>query len=145
MAALRREFPGVRFSPWYRNRAVGFDGADFINLVAGFDTDLPVRQVLDRLHAIEAECGRPREAPRWAPRSMDLDVLLYGDLVCDEPGLRLPRPDLLKRAYMLGPLAQLAPEVLHPTAHLSIAELWRRFDQAAHPLQPLSGPGPGSP
>jgi 2-amino-4-hydroxy-6-hydroxymethyldihydropteridine diphosphokinase len=145
VAALRREFPGVRFSPWYRNRAVGFDGADFINLVAGFDTDLPVRQVLDRLHAIEAECGRPREAPRWAPRSMDLDVLLYGDLVCDEPGLRLPRPDLLKRAYMLGPLAQLAPEVLHPTAHLSIAELWRRFDQAAHPLQPLSGPGPGSP
>jgi 2-amino-4-hydroxy-6-hydroxymethyldihydropteridine diphosphokinase len=144
VAALAREFTGARFSPWYRNRAVGFDGADFINLVAAFDTRLPVREVLATLHAIEAECGRPRGAPRWAPRSMDLDVLLYGDLVCDEPGLKLPRPDLLKRAYMLGPLAQIAPEVMHPTAHLSIGELWQRFDQAAHPLQPVTPSAPGS-
>jgi len=144
VAALREQFAGIRFSPWYRNRAVGFEGEDFINLVAGFDTTLPVREVLGRLHAIETLCGRPREAPRWAPRSMDLDVLLYGDLVCDEPGLTLPRPDLTRRAYMLGPLAQLAPEVVHPTAHLPIGELWRRFDQAAHPLQPVA-PSAGSP
>jgi 2-amino-4-hydroxy-6-hydroxymethyldihydropteridine diphosphokinase len=145
MAALAREFPGVRFSPAYRNRAVGFEGADFINLVAGFETSLPLHEVLGRLHAIEAECGRTRDAPRWAPRSMDLDVLLYGDLVCEEPGLKLPRPDLLKRAYMLGPLAELAPEVMHPTAGLSVGELWRRFDREAHPLERLTRPlGPGS-
>ena len=138
VAELAREFPGARFSSWYRNRAVGFQGDDFINLVAGFDSELPVRAVLGRLHSIEARCGRPREAPRWAPRSMDLDVLLYGDLVCDEPGLKLPRPDLLKRAYMLGPLAALAPEMPHPTAGLTIGELWRRFDQGAHPLEPLT-------
>jgi len=132
---LEREFPGARFSPWYRNRAVGFTGDDFINLVAGFDTTLPVHAVLARLHAIESRCGRPRDAPRWAPRSMDLDVLLYGDLVCDEPGLKLPRPDLLRRAYVLGPLAQLAPGVLHPTAGATIGELWQRFDQSAHPLE----------
>ena len=135
VAELTREFPGARFSSWYRNRPVGFEGEDFINLVAGFETSLPVRGVLERLHAIETLCGRPRVAPRWAPRSMDLDVLLYGDLVCDEPGLKLPRPDLLKRAYMLGPLAALAPEVVHPTAHLTIGELWRRFDQRVHPLE----------
>jgi 2-amino-4-hydroxy-6-hydroxymethyldihydropteridine diphosphokinase len=135
VAQLASEFPGTRFSSWYRNRAVGFEGEDFINLVAGFDTALPVRELLGKLHAIEAQCGRPRAAPRWAPRAMDLDVLLYGDIVCDEPGLKLPRPDLLKRAYMLGPLAELAPAVMHPTAHLSIGELWRRFDQAAHPLE----------
>jgi 2-amino-4-hydroxy-6-hydroxymethyldihydropteridine diphosphokinase len=138
VAELAREFPAARFSPWYRNRAVGFDGDDFINLVAGFDTALPVHQVLERLHAIEMLCGRPRAAPRWAPRTMDLDVLLYGDLVCDEPGLKLPRPDLLKRAYMLGPLAALAPEVVHPVAGLTIGELWRRFDQAGHPLERLT-------
>ena len=132
---LEREFPGARFSPWYRNRAVGFTGDDFINLVAGFDTTLPVHAVLARLHAIESRCGRPRDAPRWAPRTMDLDVLLYGDLVCDEPGLKLPRPDLLKRAYVLGPLAQLAPGVLHPTAGATIGELWQCFDQSAHPLE----------
>ena len=138
VAELAREFPGARSSPWYRNRAVGFEGADFINLVVGFATALPVRAVLERLHAIEARCGRGRDAPRWAPRTMDLDVLLYGELVCDEPGLKLPRPDLLKRAYMLGPLAALAPEVMHPTAHLTIGELWQRFDRAAHPLEPLT-------
>jgi 2-amino-4-hydroxy-6-hydroxymethyldihydropteridine diphosphokinase len=145
VAELERAFPGVRFSSWYRNRALGFEGEDFINLVAGFTTTLPVRAVLERLHAIEARCGRPREAPRWAPRSMDLDVLLYGDLVCEEPGLKLPRPDLVKRAYMLGPLAELAPEVMHPTAGLSVGELWRRFDRDAHPLERLTRPlGPGS-
>lgn len=131
---LCREFPGVRFSPWYQNKAVGFEGDDFINFVAGFDTELPVEEVLPRLHAIETLCGRPRGAPRWAPRSMDLDMLLYGDLVLDEPKLKLPRPDLLKRAFMLGPLAKLAPDLVHPTSKLTIGELWERFDRAAHPL-----------
>jgi 2-amino-4-hydroxy-6-hydroxymethyldihydropteridine diphosphokinase len=140
VAELKREFPGVRFSSWYRNRAVGFEGEDFINLVAGFTTALPVHAVLERLHAIESRCGRGRDAPRWAPRSMDLDVLLYGDLVCEEPGLKLPRPDLVRRAYMLGPLAELAPQVLHPTAGLTIGELWRRFDRDAHPLERLPLP-----
>jgi 2-amino-4-hydroxy-6-hydroxymethyldihydropteridine diphosphokinase len=138
VAQLEREFPGARFSRWFRNRAVGFEGDDFINLVAGFDTDLPVRTVLGKLQAIEKACGRERDAPRWAPRSMDLDVLLYGDLICDEPGLKLPRPDLGRRAYMLGPLAELAPEVLHPTTELTIGEMWRGFDQAAHPLHALA-------
>jgi 2-amino-4-hydroxy-6-hydroxymethyldihydropteridine diphosphokinase len=137
VAELKRQFPGTRVSPWYRNRAVGFSGDDFINLVAGFSTELTLAEVLDKLHAIEALCGRTRDAARWAPRSMDLDVLLYGDLVCDEGRVKLPRPDLLKRAYMLGPLAALAPAVMHPTERLSIAELWQRFDRSAHPLEIL--------
>ena len=138
---LRREFTDVHFSPWYRNRAVGFEGADFINLVAGFTTTLPVREVVARLQAIESLCGRPREAPRWAPRSMDLDILLYGDTVCDEPRLKLPRPDLLKRAFMLGPLAALAPDLVHPVENVTIAELWQRFDRTAHSLVEVA---PGS-
>src|SRR5262249_33393251 len=80
-AQLAREFPGARFSPWFRNRAVGFEGEDFINLVAGFETHLPVQAVLEKLHAIEKACGRERAAPRWAPRAIDLDVLLYADLI----------------------------------------------------------------
>jgi len=133
-AELRREFPDVRFSPWYQNRAVGFEGADFINLVAGFTTTLPVGEVVARLQSIESLCGRSREAPRWAPRSMDLDILLYGDTVWNEPRLKLPRPDLLKRAFMLGPLAALAPDLVHPLEKVTIGDLWRRFDRAAHPL-----------
>ena len=65
---------------------------------------------------------------------MDLDVLLYGDLICDEPKFKLPRPDLLKRAFMLGPLAALAPELMHPTEKATIGELWSRFDRAGHEL-----------
>jgi 2-amino-4-hydroxy-6-hydroxymethyldihydropteridine diphosphokinase len=130
--ALGLTFPGIRFSPWYRNHAAGFEGEDFINLAAGFDTSLPLTEVILRLQAIEALCGRPRNAPRWAPRSMDLDILLYGALVSDTPPL--PRPDLLKRAYMLGPLADIAPDLVHPTAQLTIGELWERFDRQSHPL-----------
>ena len=131
---LQRLFPDARFSSWYRNRAVGFDGDDFVNGVVGFTTDLPLRSVIERLHAVEALCGRPRNAPRWAPRAMDLDVLLYDNVVCAEPTMTLPRPDLLKRPYMLGPLAEIAPEVVHPTAGLTIGELWQRFDRASHAM-----------
>lgn len=146
LGELVRAFPDARISPAYRNRAVGFDGPDFINVVAGFTTELPVAEVVARLRRIEALCGRPRSAPKWAPRSMDLDILLYGDLVCEEAKLRLPRPDLAKRAYMLGPLADIAPEVVHPTAGRTIGELWDRFDRDAHPLTrvPLELTRPGS-
>ncbi len=133
-------FPDTRFSSWYRNAAVGFEGEDFINWVAGFTSELPVGDVVERLHTIETVCGRPREAPRWAPRSMDLDILLYDALVLEEPRLHLPRPDLLKRAFMLGPLAELAPNLTHPTAGMTIGELWRRFDRAAHPLHKVASP-----
>lgn len=69
---------------------------------------------------------------------MDLDVLLYDNVVCSEPSLTLPRPDLLKRPYMLGPLAEIAPEVVHPTAGLTIGELWERFDRDAHPMERIN-------
>ena len=132
--ALRARHPGTRFSPCYRNKAVGFDGPDFINFVA----EVPVRgdpQLLKgELECIETQCGRPREAPKWAPRAMDLDILLFGDVVQDVPGLVLPRPDLLRWGFMLGPLAQIAPRLLHPVSKKSIAELWGAFDQDAHPL-----------
>jgi len=138
MVDLAREFPGVRFSTAYRNAAVGFAGEDFINLVAAFDSALPPTAILARLHAIEARCGRERTAPKWAPRAMDLDLLLYGDLVFESPGLRLPRPDLVKRPYMLGPAAEVAPDMRHPTMGLTLAELWARFDRDAHALVPVA-------
>ena len=134
VAELMRAFPGSRVSPWYRNRAAGFAGDDFINLVVALDTGLAPAALRARLQAIEALCGRGPQAARWAPRCMDLDLLLYGALVCEGPPLTLPRPDLLKRAYMLGPLADLAPDLRHPTAGKTIGELWSEFDQAAHPL-----------
>jgi 2-amino-4-hydroxy-6-hydroxymethyldihydropteridine diphosphokinase len=130
---LAKTYPGTRFSHCYRNASVGFDGPDFINFAAA----IPVHGVAGlraELKRIEALCGRPEQAPRWAPRAMDLDVLLFGDLVGDVDGLRLPRPDLLRWAFMLGPLAEIAPDIVHPTKKQTLAELWRAFDQRAHPL-----------
>ena len=141
LALLRATWPDIRCSRAYQNAAAGFEGDDFINLAAGFTTNLSLAQVLARLHDIERACGRERDVPKWAPRSMDLDVLLFGTLVGEYPGAVLPRPDLLKRAYMLGPLAEIAGDLRHPVTGLSIAEHWRRFDRAAHPLHPVDVPG----
>lgn len=142
--ALARHYPTLRRSTAYRNRAVGFVGEDFVNLVVGFDTDDEPGVVIGHLHEAEALCGRARDAPKWAPRAMDLDILLYGDRVGDEPGLVLPRPDLVRRAYMLGPAAEVAPDVLHPTLGVTLAELWRNFDQGAHPLVAEDLPWPAA-
>jgi 2-amino-4-hydroxy-6-hydroxymethyldihydropteridine diphosphokinase len=98
---------------------------------------LPLRDVRACLRSIEERCGRSRREPSPLPPPLDLDLLLYGDLVCAEPGLELPRPELLTRAYVLGPLAELAPTARHPTAQLTFAELWQRFDRAVHPLERL--------
>ncbi len=135
LAELARRFHEVQVSPWYRNAAVGFAGEDFINFVFGFGTDLTVHATLAQLREVETICGRPRNAPKWAARSMDLDVLLYDQLVLAEPALTLPRPDLLVRPYMLGPLADIAPDLVHPTQGRTIAVLWAAFEGAAHAMQ----------
>jgi 2-amino-4-hydroxy-6-hydroxymethyldihydropteridine diphosphokinase len=117
----------------YRNKAVGFEGQDFINLVIGFDTYNSVDTVIAHLQQAEASCGRPRAAPKWAPRTMDLDLLLYGDLVRED--LRIPRADLVKRAYMLRPMAELAPEAVHPVLGKTMLELWNEFDRDGHAME----------
>ena len=134
---LRRRFPGIRFSACYRNPAYGFAGADFINAVAGFDTADTVESVLDTCHEVEFLCGRRRDDPKWAPRVMDVDLLLYGDTVAETAAFRLPRPDLLRRCYMLGPLAELAPELRHPGTGRTIAEHWQELAREPYTLETL--------
>ena len=134
---LAARYESLRVSPAYRNAAVGFTGDDFVNLVVGIATAQPVRELLGALHAVEEVCGRARLHPKWAPRAMDLDVLVYGDLVVDEPDLKLPRPDLVRRAYMLKPLVDLAPELRHPTLGTTMRELWRGVEATAPVLTPI--------
>lgn len=130
-------WPDAIFSHAYRNKAVGFDGPDFINMVLGFHSGDSIGQVLVRLRDVEVLCGRARNSPKWASRAMDLDVLLFGERVEKTDDYTLPRPDLLKRPYMLGPLAEIAPSVVHPTAHKTIAQLWQEFDRDSHTMIPV--------
>jgi 2-amino-4-hydroxy-6-hydroxymethyldihydropteridine diphosphokinase len=135
---LRTGFPDIRFSSCYQNCAVGFEGADFINAAASFNADCSLEQLISRLHRVEEQCGRQRDDAKWAPRAMDLDVLMYGDLISDSPLARLPRPDLLRRAYMLGPMAELAPALVHPLVRRAISELWQELAPQTPPLTRLT-------
>lgn len=125
VAALREAFGPLRESSVVDNPAVGFVGDDFLNLVVAFETDDPVEVVADRLQAIEKSFGRVRGSDRYVARALDLDLLLYGDIVDAE--LRIPRPDVLEYAFVLGPLAEIAPEYLHPVVGRTFKSLWNDF------------------
>ena len=118
--------------------AVGFEGDDFINLVVAFPAEQSTEALLEKLKAVERACGREPGAPKWGPRTLDLDLLLHGDAVGRFAGKALPHPDLLTRAWVLGPLAELAPGLVHPVAGERIDALWRGFDRQAHALVPVS-------
>lgn len=134
LRGLAAAYGPLSLSPAYKNQAVGFTGDDFINLVVGFRTEDDVTDVRQQLQKIEAACDRPPDAPKWAPRTMDLDILLFGDLVSDEPGLKIPRPDLIKRPYMLKPISDIAPDVRHPISGKTMRELWESFDAGGHSM-----------
>lgn len=111
---LEARFGDVQLSSVYRNPPVGFDGEDFLNLVAGFDTELSPREVANELEEIHELAGRERNGERFGPRTLDLDLLLYDDLVQDAPGPTLPREDVVKYDFVLVPLVELAPDLRHP-------------------------------
>lgn len=133
--ALRQRFTTLRFSACYRNPAFGFEGPDFINAVAAFSSSLPLEALLASLREIEQESGRGPADLKWGPRAIDLDLLLYGEMVGSGPGYTLPRPDLTRRVYMLGPLAELVPQRRLPPAGPTLAELWERYPREGHRLE----------
>lgn len=127
--AMRDVFRNIQLSPVYETEPVGFEGDNFYNLVAVFDTDMPVEDVLDQLHAIEDRFGRLRQGERFVARTIDLDLLLYGQLTGEVKGTQLPRDEIERYAFVLRPLYDLAPELVHPLSKKTIADIWRSFPQ----------------
>lgn len=132
---LRQAFPGVRFSPVYRYRAVGFDGPDFLNAGAVLETALSPKELNDWLHALEDAHGRRRDVPRFSSRTLDIDLVFYDALIREGPGnLKLPRPEL-RHAFVLEPLAVLVPDFLDPLSGRTLAALWRAHPDHERPAQ----------
>jgi len=122
-AGLEKRFGPLRRSSIYRSPAFGFQGADFLNSVVAFRSDIGPDAVQEILKAIEDAAGRLRSGPISGPCALDLDLLLYGRRV--DPRRRLPRSDVLRRPFVLAPLAELAPELTHPVTGESIGNTWR--------------------
>lgn len=132
---LRRRYGELALSGVYESAAVGFRGDDFYNLVAGFDTGETPTEILRALRDIEDRHGRVRGGERFSARTLDIDLLLYDDLVLDTAELVLPRAEITRHAFVLGPLAEIAGELADPASGLTYRQLWERFDQAAQPMR----------
>jgi 2-amino-4-hydroxy-6-hydroxymethyldihydropteridine diphosphokinase len=138
VSALRARFGPLLVSPVYRSRAVGFSGDDFLNLVIGFSTREPARVIVAELERLHGEAGRVRGPDPFCSRTLDLDLILYGDEVIAE--LRVPRPDILEYSFVLAPLADVAPELRHPVTGRTMAELWAGFDKSRQPIERVELP-----
>ncbi len=129
LRALEQAFGELTVSSIYESEAVGFTGDVFYNLVVGFDSDEEVKAVAKQLRQIELDNGRTRDSRKYAARTLDLDLILYGDLIINDGRLQIPRDEIEHYAFVLEPLAEIAPALKHPISHISYAELWDKFDK----------------
>lgn len=137
IAALRARFRMIAVSRVYRTAAVGFDGSDFLNAGMVIETDLDPYALDAWLHGLEDAQGRDRSGPRFGDRTLDIDLVLYDDVITDRAAapafgsariLRLPREDL-RYAFVLRPLADIAPEIVDPRSGLTLAQLWAQSSE----------------
>jgi 2-amino-4-hydroxy-6-hydroxymethyldihydropteridine diphosphokinase len=131
---LRKGFGSLVVSPIYESEAVGCEGENFFNLVVGIRTSLSIEDLAHRLRDIERQHGRRRSSDKFAPRTLDIDILTYGDRVVDQDDIQLPRDEITRYAFVLLPLSEVAGGEVHPPTGLTYRELWESFKQTAQPL-----------
>ena len=131
---LERRFGKLDRSSVYQSKAYGFDGDDFLNMVVGLDTKLLPIEVYDQIEEIQRATGRDRVVRGYLSRTLDIDLLLYNDLILDQAPIQLPRSDVLRFSFVLGPLAEIAPKLTHPETGQSYQDLWDSFDADRYPI-----------
>ncbi|MEC8326239.1 MAG: 2-amino-4-hydroxy-6-hydroxymethyldihydropteridine diphosphokinase [Pseudomonadota bacterium] len=128
LAILPQHFDNVIYSSVFESESIGFEGNNFYNLVAAATTNLPLEEVCARLKQIERDYGRTPADKKFSPRTLDLDLLFFDEVICDTPA-QLPRDEITKNAFVLWPLAEIASDFIHPTVNLSIGELWQNYNK----------------
>jgi 2-amino-4-hydroxy-6-hydroxymethyldihydropteridine diphosphokinase len=132
---LEARYGELKRSAVYQGAAVGFDGADFLNLVVSLQSNQTPLDICHEIELIHNVAGRVREDNKWGSRSLDIDLLLYDDLVRDERPVRVPRDDILRYSFVLRPIAELAPNLVHPVTGNTVLEHWLNFDDKSQPLE----------
>jgi 2-amino-4-hydroxy-6-hydroxymethyldihydropteridine diphosphokinase len=129
LKALHSRFGKIALSSVYETEAVGFNGPPFFNLTIHFESDKPVRDIAKALRQIETSHGRTRRTGKFTGRTLDLDILLYGDLILNEGKFQIPRKDIMLYAFVLEPLAEIAPDGVYPITGERFAMMWQNFDK----------------
>jgi 2-amino-4-hydroxy-6-hydroxymethyldihydropteridine diphosphokinase len=131
---MAAQFGELVISEIYESEAVGFEGQNFYNLVVAFDTDLGLDELVARLHDIEYAHGRARSNRKFAPRTLDLDLLIYGGLVDHAPPHDVPRHEITEYAFVLRPLSEIAGDEVHPESGQTYAQMWQAFSDRGQRL-----------
>ena len=134
---LRSRYGDLTLSSVYESPAVGFEGADFLNLVVGLQSDDSALEICDEIELIHNVAGRVRGSDKWESRTLDIDLLLYDDLIQDERPVHVPREDILQFSFVLRPLAEIAPDHVHPLTGKTFNEHWQEFDADSQPLKEI--------
>jgi 2-amino-4-hydroxy-6-hydroxymethyldihydropteridine diphosphokinase len=132
---LRSRYGDLSLSSVYQSASVGFDGADFLNLVVRLESEDSPLDICGEIELIHNLAGRIRNSDKWESRSLDIDLLLYNDLVQDERPVHVPRDDIVQYSFVLRPLAEIAPDEVHPVTGKTYREHWQTFDAESQPLE----------
>lgn len=135
--ALLLKFNDLSLSSVFESEAIGFEGDNFLNMAVAFNTEMPLDVLIKTVKKIEDDCGRDRSQPRFSGRTLDIDVLLYGDSIGVFSGIELPRAEITENAFVLWPLSQLSEGRQHPSLKQSYKQLWDSYNKERQHLWPV--------